>query len=70
MVGVILDLARRGYIKVNEMKREKKGIFGTKEKYEYAFQRLKSKGEKDLSNMESSLMYFLFDVIGKENVVT
>lgn len=64
LVGTLLDLARRGFLKIKEQMKMKKGIFGTSAKRVYSLEinrDFNSEHKKDLQNFEESLLIFIFD---------
>jgi uncharacterized membrane protein len=64
LVGTLLDLARRGFLKIKEEVKTKKGIFGPSKKrlYSLEFNRgFFSENKKDLQGFEESLLAFIFD---------
>jgi uncharacterized membrane protein len=64
LVGTLLDLARRGFLKIKEEIKIKKGIFGpSKDRfYSLEFNRnFYSENKKDLRGFEESFLAFIFD---------
>jgi uncharacterized membrane protein len=64
LVGTLLDLARRGFLKVKEEMKLKKGIFGSSKNcfYSLEFNRdFYSENKRDLQGFEESLLAFIFD---------
>ncbi|MCJ7577788.1 MAG: DUF2207 domain-containing protein [candidate division Zixibacteria bacterium] len=64
LVGTLLDLARRGFLKIKEEIKIKKGIFGSSKNrfYSLEFNRdFYSENKKDLQDFEESLLAFIFD---------
>jgi uncharacterized membrane protein len=64
LVSTLLDLARRGFLKIKEEIKTKKGIFGPSKNrfYSLEFNRdFYSENKKDLQGFEESLLAFIFD---------
>jgi uncharacterized membrane protein len=64
LVGTLLDLARRGFLKIKEEMKIKKGIFGPSKNrfYSLEFNRdFYSENKKGLRGFEESLLVFIFD---------
>jgi uncharacterized membrane protein len=73
LVGTLLDLARRGFLKVKEDVKIKKGIFGSSKKRLYTLQFIRDfhlENKKDLADFEESLLAFIFDDLagGKDEI--
>jgi len=64
LVGTLLDLARRGFLKIEEEMKTKKGIFGSSKKRLYTLQFARdfyAKNRGSLKDFEESLLAFIFD---------
>ncbi len=68
LVGTLLDLARRGFLKIEEEMKTKKGIFGSSKKRLYTLQFSRdfhSENKGSLKDFEESLLAFIFDDLAK-----
>jgi len=68
MVGTILDLAQRGFLKIKEEPPTRKTSWWSSQKRQYSLELNRdfySDNRKDLQEFEKELMFFLFEVIGK-----
>jgi uncharacterized membrane protein len=64
LVSTILDLARRGFLKINEGVEEKKSIFGRSKKHLYSLELQRdfhSKNTNQIADFEENLLTFIFD---------
>ncbi len=64
LVGTLLDLARRGFLKIKEDMQTKRGIFGSSKKRLYTLQFARdfhSENKESLKDFEESLLAFIFD---------
>lgn len=64
LVGTLLDLARRGFLKIREEMKTKRGFFGTSQKHLYRLEFNRdfySENAKYLQGFEHSLLSFIFD---------
>jgi uncharacterized membrane protein len=64
LVGTLLDLARRGFLKIEEEMRTKRGIFGSSQKRLYTLQFARdffSENRGSLKEFEANLLTFIFD---------
>ena len=64
LVGTLLDLARRGFLKIREEMKIKKGIFGPSKNRLYSLEFNRGfylENKKDLQSFEESLLVFIFD---------
>jgi uncharacterized membrane protein len=64
LVGTLLDLARRGFLKIEENMKTKKGIFGSSKKRLYTLHLARdfyAKNRGGLKDFEESLLVFIFD---------
>jgi uncharacterized membrane protein len=64
LVGTLLDLAQRGFLKIKEEVKIKKGIFGSSKNHFYSLEFNRdfySENKKDLQSFEESLLIFIFD---------
>lgn len=73
LVGTLLDLARRGFLKIKEEMKTKKGIFGSSKKRLYSLQFVRdfhSENKGSLKDFEESLLTFIFDDLaeGKDEI--
>jgi uncharacterized membrane protein len=73
LVGTLLDLARRGFLKIKEDVKIKKGIFGSSKKRLYTLQFIRdfhAENKGNLQNFEESLLIFIFDDLagGKDEI--
>jgi len=72
LVGTLLDLARRGFLKIKEEMKIKKGIFGSSKKrlYSLEFNRnFYSENKKNLQDFEDGLLTSIFDDLAEGNDV-
>jgi uncharacterized membrane protein len=68
LVGTLLDLARKGFLKIKEEMKMKKGIFGASRKriYTLEFSRgFYSENKEGLQNFEQDLLTFIFDDLSR-----
>jgi len=63
LVATIMDLARRGFLKIKETTAAKKGLFSSSKSYDYVIEHL-SKDETSLKPFEQNLINYLFSKIG------
>jgi uncharacterized membrane protein len=73
LVGTLLDLARRGFLKIKEETKVKKGFFGTSQKRLYVLEFNRGfylENKKDLQGFEEGLLSFIFDDLaeGKDTI--
>jgi uncharacterized membrane protein len=73
LVSTLLDLARRGFLKIKEEMKTKKGIFGSSRKRLYTLQFARdfhAKNRGSLKDFEESLLVFIFDDLaeGKDEI--
>jgi uncharacterized membrane protein len=73
LVSTILDLARRGFLKINERMEEKKSIFGKSKKHLYSLELQRdfhSKNKNQIADFEENLLTFIFDNLaeGKDRI--
>ncbi|HDP70648.1 MAG TPA: DUF2207 domain-containing protein [Actinobacteria bacterium] len=63
MISTMMDLARRGYIKIKEEMVTRKGFFREKEDYDYTIKKI-DKPTEGLKKFEKTLLSLLFNKIG------
>ncbi len=63
MVSTMMDLARRGYMKIKEEMVIRKGLFRKKEDYDYTIEKM-DKSPEGLKKFEKTLLSLLFNKIG------
>jgi len=71
MVATILDLARKGFLKIEETQKEKKSIFGTSKKSSYTLSLNSEKYESEKRNLaeyERDLVDFIFQGIASGQI--
>jgi len=70
LVGTLFDLAQRGFLKIKEEMKTKKGIFGSSKNRLYFLELnrdFNSKNKGDLRDFEQSLLAFIFDDLAEGN---
>lgn len=72
LTATILDLARRGYLKIEEVVSESQGMLRKKERVDYQLTRLESIDQEStpLRLHEQSLLDFLFQDVAKQDKIT
>jgi uncharacterized membrane protein len=74
LVGTLLDLARRNFLKIKEEMKINKGILGSSKKHVYSLEFNRdfySENKKDLQGFEQGLLVFIFDDLAEgEDVIT
>lgn len=69
LVATIMDLARRGFIKISEVTQVNQGFLGNKTDYNYYLKKIKDPDDT-LSSFEINLMDYFFNDIGIEGTVS
>ena len=69
LTATLMDLARRGWLKITETKKEKQGFFGSKIEYDYELELLDEPKDK-LQNFEAQMIAYFFRTIGNDKTVT
>lgn len=64
MTATIMDLARRGFLKITEKKEVKKGLLGTKEDFKYLLEETKPPKGAKFEGYEEYLLGFIFKTVG------
>lgn len=69
-VATIMDMGRRGIIKIAETTETQSGLFGSKTRYEYTIERMPRDGRISLLSIDGMIYDLLFNTIGKGDSVT